>query len=400
LFSTLLDKLTNIFSKYLLISAFFPLLIAAFVNAALLFRTAGSFRAWVLTKQGHEPLAEALDGAVVLIALGVMAVMLSSLATFLRELLEGKHWPAPLCRLLRPLQWERLEKIDEQLDRAQREQWKLRHAGQWRDALAVERQKGVAAGGGCAYAGILTALEKSRREGELLPFASLDAIRATLMTALGTQNVNAGNAAAEQLNRDQVAFGELVDYARTRADAEAADWYNRREADFGAGAVAPTTIGNIANALSVYGLKRYGFSLDVLWGRMQKTLAKEPDFYPVVQDAKARLDGMIALFWLMLVTTAAWLPGLALTGGSLLLYLAVAAAGPLLCLLLLRLVVLNYRGFADTVRTAVDLGRFQLLSAYHLPLPLTPAEEQKVWRKVVRHAAYGETPAVQYEHGK
>ncbi|HEV7922160.1 MAG TPA: hypothetical protein VGR02_15350 [Thermoanaerobaculia bacterium] len=400
MFSTLLDKLTNIFSKYLLISAFFPLLIAAFVNAALLFTTVGSFHAWALKKQGNEPLAGALNGTVVLIALAVLAVILSSIATFLRELLEGKHWPAPLCKLLRPLQWERLETIDEKLDAAQREQWKLRHAGDWESQLAAARQKGVAAKGGCTYQGILTPLEKDRRQGELLPFTDLNAARLTLIAALGAQNVDAGNADAEQLNRDQVAFVSLVDYARTRADAEAADWYNRREADFGAGAVAPTTIGNIANALSVYGVKRYGFSLDVLWGRMQKTLAKEADFYPVVQDAKARLDGMIALFWLMLLTTAGWLPALALMGRALLLYLALAAAGPLLCLLLLRLAVLNYRGFADTVRTSVDLNRFQLLGAYHLPLPLTPVEEQKLWRKVVRHVAYGETPAVQYEHGK
>jgi hypothetical protein len=53
----------------------------------------------------------------------------------------------------------------------------------------------------------------------------------------------------------------------------------------------------------------------------------------------------------------------------------------------------NYRAFAEAVRSAVDLYRFDLLVVLHLPLPPDSAVEKHVWTDLMQRTV-GETQAI------
>ena len=108
--SALLDKLTGLVSKGFMLAAFVPVLAFAFVNGTLYFQ-AQWFRSWVRSGIAKAPV---FDTTAIVVALAVIAYLLSSVALFLREVLEGKHflsaWPA-LERRMRAHQQRRFDDI-------------------------------------------------------------------------------------------------------------------------------------------------------------------------------------------------------------------------------------------------------------------------------------------------
>jgi hypothetical protein len=406
MFSTVIDKLTAAFSKQLLPAAIYPLLVAGFFNVLLLAATNHDFRVWANQQRQETKVGTAaFNAAIAIIVLTVIAGILTTLNTFLRELLEGKHWPAFLSEWLMPIETERLFKFDAQLDDVARQHWQLRRVAGWDTELAKDRQTGHALEHAPVYCGLprlaanaLIRLRAERQRGELLDFQDLRTVREALGTALRSHNARALERGAQHLDRDHVEFVKLLEYARTRVGSEMSRVYFERQVSFGDNTVAATSLGNVANALSTYGLSRYGFNIDLLWSRLQKVLQADTTYHTIILDAKAQLDGLVLMFWLTAMTTLGWLLALPCVSSSISLLLLVAAAGPLLCTALYLVADTSYRGFAELVRSAVDLYRFGLFKQLHLKVPLGPAEERRAWERVNQWLGFASAPDSSYEH--
>src|SRR5439155_25901657 len=119
-------------------------------------------------------------------------------------------------------------------------------------------------------------------------------------------------------------------------------------------------------------------------------------FYSMLQDAKAQLDLPITLLWLTAVSAFIWLAALTLTGRAFLPFIAVWLAGPALVYVWYVTALQNYRAFADLLRSAVDLYRWDLLAALHLPHPAGAEEEREVWATLLQRTAFGEDVNISY----
>lgn len=403
--STAIEKIQTLFSRHILLSSFYPLLIYAFINLSLLYQISPPFRRWLLDHELSASVTTLVQGSVVVLAIAVGAFFLSTISYFLRELVEGRHWPEELCKLAIPAHVERVEALDTAIEEASRRRFLLlKQLSGMRETLSAARAKGHRNHTNvCNYARSapeLTNVRKLQTRGLAVSSGDLLAAIKAIENALENNDADAqGEAAtcAAILDRDDVSLDELLDYARSHAEQEIAELYSRRQLRYGDAPVLPTSAGNMVQAVASYAMQRYGFSIDLLWSRLQAVLPEGQ--YSTIRDAKAELDSLIALWWLNLATWIAWWFTSA-AAGAVRVFFVVAVAGPLVASLLYFLILASYRGFHDLLRTAVDLHRFDLLESLHLRLPEGPTDEKRAWSSVAALARYGQDLPARYEHPK
>lgn len=152
---------------------------------------------------------------------------------------------------------------------------------------------------------------------------------------------------------------------------------------FGKAELAPTRLGNDVAALRSYCDTRYGFDFDFFWPRLQVAL-KDDKILAALGSARVQVEFSILCLTLSGLFVCAWLPLLAICGRSLWSLALVAAGGPLMLAIWLWMVHESFAAYAELVRSAIDLGRFDLLSALRRPLPETADEERDVWEGLAR----------------
>ena len=79
-------------------------------------------------------------------------------------------------------------------------------------------------------------------------------------------------------------------------------------------------------------------------------------------------------------------------------WLLVAAGWLMLAWLAYRAAVAAAIAYGESIRTAVDLHRFTLLQAFHLPLPATPEEERALNARLSRFLLQGVPLDAPYRH--
>ena len=206
-----------------------------------------------------------------------------------------------------------------------------------------------------------------------------------------------------------------IDYAPDRYEFEIRSLMHKRQSDFpGVGPLsedqpegptannilAPTRMGNIGRAMSTYTLMRYQLDLDLFWTRLQNSLQKDgKEYYSVLQDTKVQVDCSITLFWLSVIFTLFWTPTLLwwFPNSTVREFLTVAIGGTVMAAAFYLLACESYRVFADVMRSSVDLFRFQLLQALHIPLPFGSDEERKQWLRLGQ-AMFGNIEDFVYKH--
>jgi hypothetical protein len=401
--STVLEKLETLFSKHMLLGAFYPILVTVFLNLTLLHHTSPRFRAWLATREPSATVDSLMGGAVLVFAIAVSAFFLSTIALFLRRLIEGL-WPAWLCRRVVPLQRAELDEIEKQVTKTTEFRRELREL-----ESSLDNGLNAARGEGrtkfatvCSYGQSnkeIVELRNKREQDRLISAKELTNAADELSKVLKNNNADLPNSPdAVRLDNDAVDVGEhLLTYATSRAVDDVIVAHLRRQAEFGDQIVEPTAPGNMMRAVSSYAQRRYGFNMDLLWTRLQQAMQGQP-FYQTVLGAKAELDSLIALFWLTGVTWVVWWMVLAFVVRSIGTFLLVAIAGPLVSWALYRLVVASYRSFTDLLRASVDLYRFEVLKGLHLPLPEGPSSERRTWETVALHNAYGQELTLPYKH--
>jgi hypothetical protein len=395
--TTVLDRLTTLTSKYFLLGAFVPVLVFGFLNGVLLYLEFGWFRAWA--EPQISVAARAFDGITTLVGLAVVAYVLWSLSGFLRQVLEGQHLRrgSRLAGFLRGAQLGRLRAA-----RAEYQQARDAAAGiagakpRWVDQLvdAAIRGSEQHAGhnnytgkAGTAAADALDALRQRRERAETPEPREVETAVAELENVLEANDIDTPPAALE---RDRDELYVLLDYAEDEWAAREAALADRLQARFGAGAVAATAFGNVAESMQSYTLSRYRLNLPTFWSRLQPLLQKHEEFYAGLQDAKVQVDFLVSCVFLSALTTVFWVIALPLWGNSVWRLLAVLVLGPLVTWGFYRAATENYVAFGELVRTSVDLYRFDLLDALHLTRPRSLRDERVLWNAMQRVASSGQ----------
>ena len=357
---TIIEKLQTLLSKSFLISAFFPVLIAAALNAVLLYTQSSAFQAAV-ARYGRDDtglLDTATTTMAVLITLAILALLLSMLNTRLREVLEGRvFWPAAMAAPLIRRQTDRHDRLERQFKDAQKTRSNIaRQHDDWQRQLQEARSTTKAPGTRCQYpdtnstAAALRELRARRERGEPISKPELDTIVRELRQLLSTQAVDAppddDRADAKRLDDDQGTVLLLAEYAVSLFSNEEYRLSGELQFGFAGRSIAPTAMGNVAQSIPHYAFTRYGMNIDLFWTRLQKTMQSD-NFYVVLQDAKTQLDFLVALVWLVGATLVVWLPLMALRSHDVRPFLVTAVAGPVALSGLYQLAVQNYRAFAD-----------------------------------------------------
>src|SRR5713226_7600599 len=110
--ASIIDRLTSLVSKYLVIGFFIPVLMFAFITGAILYHDFSWFREWA--RPEITGTAKLFDTAAWLIGLTIVAYLFSTVSTFLREILEGKHlleWSDSVLKLFQARQQQKLAEI-------------------------------------------------------------------------------------------------------------------------------------------------------------------------------------------------------------------------------------------------------------------------------------------------
>lgn len=173
-----------------------------------------------------------------------------------------------------------------------------------------------------------------------------------------------------------------------------ADWDLRRHFPPPGTPLLPTALGNVLRAAEATAGRPFGLEAVTAWPRL----------YPLIGD---RLRGVVddrrnALDLTCRVTVTGTVTGVATIG-----LLAQSGVLVLIALVPIGLTCVAYRGaiqaaisYGEAVTVAVELCRFDLLRALHLPLPATPAEERQTNTMLSRF--WGQDvplDQVTYQHG-
>jgi hypothetical protein len=410
---TLLDRLSGFFSKYFLIGSFFPALIVTFANGVLLWIHTAGFPVWVTWYLDLTPSMKTFYGFVVLVTITVAAYVLSVVRADLREVLEGKHWPERrifdwfVREPLQVVQRDRLKNIEDRLLEIRKERRRLRKLVPiWKEKLGEARERGTGRTFAPPYdqtgpiAAMLEELRDLKLRGRCITAAVFEGIVDALAAALERGDADSQGDAAKAFDAAQVALLSLFEYAKDKYEELYVDQFSERQASFGHATVAPTRMGNIAQTIQSYGATRYAINLATLWPRFQRTLAANETSFTALQEAKSQLDFLVATWWLTAATVGAWAVAFVVGGTDVIWFLGFAVAGPCLLWIVYRLGCRSYLAFAQLIRSAVDLQRFDVLKALHIALPVDLKEERDLWDCLSSVVSFGETRELRYDHAE
>jgi hypothetical protein len=332
----------------------------------------------------------------------ILAYMFSSVNSLLREILEGKllrRWPNnPFLKY----QMKKAEEVRARFDDLQRSHFDLSREKSI-DRLRTARQNGSvkAAPAAAPPTTLRTAVDGMialKSQLKELDHATLTKAVADLAPLLEAASANDRKSNfSVQLSVMHVDLVQCVQYelgrlerARVQAYWESATYPED---------LAPTRLGNIAGTLTYYAKSRYGMLLDVFWTRLQKQIQADEKMSNSLQDAKVQLDFFVSLVWVSGAFSLFWSIMLIALTTQVKLFLMVSAGGYAVMFVCYQLACQSYVTFGEVVRGAVDMLRFQLISAYHLPLPAGSNEEKQLWSTLADWVAYdSRTGDVLYDH--
>jgi hypothetical protein len=404
--SSLLEKLTGLFTPAFLISSVTPLFCFILVNAAILGQFNHTVSAWVQSYFLLGIAPKTVIAAIVSITLLVIAYVFSTLNLSLRQILEGEYLPTSVASRLRDSETARLNALLKEFRGFQKTRWQLsRQWRSWLEELQEARGKGIALNT-CNYPensdvhASLANLEEMRWRGDLITAETVQNQVDLLKNSLTTNSAELRDSQdSRRLDRDHRLIVDLIGYARQRAEEDNIELFNKREFNFSRFKVAPTRMGNIAESINSYAQSRYGMNLVFFWARLQKVLQGKSEFYKTLQDAKTQLDFAVSLFWLTVGSTVLWLFVLPFVSRTWLPLIGVWAVGPVLARIWYLLAIQNYRSFADLVRSSLDLFRFEVLTQLKIPLPPDSDAEPRLWDNLNRRFGYNEENVlIAYKH--
>jgi hypothetical protein len=386
------------------------MMLFATMNGLMLFWISDSFRQMVEKYLAMSAARQALVGFPLLIAVTLAAYIFSTLNLLQREILEGEYLPSRAKGTMTAGQQRRIDDSDKQLATFRQHRRGLRKL-KGVERLRTARDEGNKLKNECKYsdrseaAKIIAVLAKKTLRHEFIDIKELEQAVSWLEAELSKCPVDLREPQLTDidkkvlLNAHQELVYKCLDFKDKETENNYVASFTKREFNFSSYRLAPTSMGNIAESVRGYARSRYAMNLDPFWSRLQKVLAGDEKFYATMVDAKTQLDFLISLFWLTVSFTALWIIMLLYLRRSMLAFLIVALAGPVLSALWYQIALQNYRAFADILRTSIDLYRFELLDALHIRRPNGNEHERRTWTELNQIIGYGDSAVrVSYQH--
>jgi hypothetical protein len=329
--STFLTQLQNYFSKYFTIGSFFPMLTFTFLNGLIAYPLVGAWRSWA-----NANILQASAGgaafftASIVVAIVLAAYVLAALSTFLRRMLEGQ-WSEGFRKLFVPAQNRRREAIVKRLTEAGMEMADLAYAPKWNEGIGAAWTEGrqnypdeVWAPDPDPIRASLAELEDKFTKYEFVPAGKLQEIANTIANALKSHNMDK----SPRLDEHHRKLTGLIQYADDRARGRYARLQNELNSNFGAQEIAPTKMGNVANTIQGYVMRRYHCNFETVWSNLQRIVPKDDKANAALQEAKTQFDFLVACYWLTLLSAVLWSIVFALIDPSRLSLLLASLGGP------------------------------------------------------------------------
>jgi len=398
-FGTLLDRLQGLLSKGFLLGGFMPFLVLCLVNLGLIHWLYPAVYANVY-EVIQPPEKEELYFWLTLIFVSFSGGLLFwCINPYMRQFLEGRFMPQFIQSFMLRGQQKHLDYLVAKKEAIQRELFEYRACGK---NLETRVKDARTAGGNKppapVTAGLIQLFDdiRHRAKRNKLPFTALDDFRKQLLAEL-EQNPADEVRDLEKLRKN---FLGLFHAQWRKLESAFQKIINEQEQLFPAdsGKVGATQLANYSEVHREYGLSRYGLDIEYFWNRLLKFIRNDADFFPVLEEAKIQLDFSVAMTVVFFFTVTGW---------SLISLFFIQAVSPFFFIfglgipcfaMFYRIAAQNYRGFADTVRSAIDLYRFKLLEALHLEMPADSDAEKKLWN-ILTTASLQDNP-VTYDFSK
>jgi hypothetical protein len=426
MFGQVIEKLGGYFGNSFLLARYFPWLLCFAINLAIAGIEFPAVRSRLLdeyTALATNPTSKAIDFALVMLTVWVVAYTTAPIVQTMTEILEGGWIGDWIGRFLIASQARRREK----LEHAYRAARKRRDDAPNLQAVTERWQDDRAAGADLrairdapAITRVETLIETLRQQrwlNEPVSREDFQAVEDALSVALRNNcaeairlkpiepprnpaNIPSDVEQAKKLAalHDEMAI-VLAPYVLDISEQIENRAQLRLDREFARGELAPTQLGNDAAALRSYCDTRYGISFDLFWPRFLLSLKKDDSIADTIATAKIQLDFSILMLVLTIATIAIWAVVIWFDRHSLWSVLIVYVLGPPMIAVWLYNVHASYSAFADLARGAIDVRRFDVLDALRRPLPPSTDAEKGIWENFTRLAVLGERkPDVTFRH--
>ena len=418
MFGTVLDKVQALFARSFLLGNFFPALIFAAINTAIASVGIRGVSHFVTTSVVTDGTQSAVITAVVLIAVAVLAYILSPLVPLFRSALDGNFFPEALFEISRKEYVIRVKDLLTQRDmiaqhleenekRGEEAKPRLADARLFGNAHPEEINVNALTRAEEALAALRDdVLERSRTYHAAGRFPDDRLVTSALLTVESALHSNPSElpsthrnyGLAQSVNRLQMALMTELQRLRDLAYRWLQVVNLELLSSFDVSEIKPTRIGNSRAALERYPSVAYSADFDFLWPRLRMVLGDSKDLSTALDNATAQLDFAVLMTVLSAVTVAVWVPALVAFGTSIWLFIIVGLLGPSMVAFFYLLVDETQKAFGTTVIMVIDATRLKLLTTLHQPLPSSSAAEKEIWR-LMQTALYTEGgPSMRYRH--
>jgi hypothetical protein len=416
MFGQVLDKLGSWFGPTFLLARYFPWLL--FFGANLLLAAVGfpGVKAFLLAEYGQVASSDKIvDLFLVLAGVAVVAYTISPAIQPITRLLEGESLPRWIAEPLLLGHAQRAQSLAARIDKVFLDRAALP------ESLAITLRLAEMREIGASLKAVTDTVVIDAAETEIEKLQA----RRYLNRPIGTYNLGvAVQVLSEALQRNcadltalkppvndttylysrkldrlqRLMTDVLAPYAKDIAQRREAHTYEVHDRLFAGAELAPTRLGNDVAALRSYCETRYRFDFDFFWPRLQLVM-KDQKIAERLAAAKIQVDFSILALALSVLFVVTWLFILAFWGKSFLSLFLVVGLGPPVIALCLWMVHESYSAFAEFVRGAVDVSRFDLLQALRRPLPATTDAELDMWEDTARLLLLNERRAdVTFKH--
>jgi len=400
-FGAVLDRLQGLLGKGYLLAGFFPALLAALASLPLIQIVSPEFPYYVQDALELPAGRQAALGLITVLLVAFAGLLLYITNSWFRRLFESGMLP-PLAAWFQWWQQRRLQDLQKKIQDMRPDVVDYRcevRDGKWNKQLLAARVRGRSQNGaGPATRDMLAGIEAMgtlRSANERIPFADEQRTFQLLIADLERHNADT----IPELNRAQVSFEELSLYAYEQTEVAFGRLNSERHTQFPnqAGRVGPSALSNLNAAHEDAIFERYGMNGELFWPLVEKYASADEHFRGSLEESKVRLDFPVSMAAVALLFTVGWLAALLALHAGRVPACLLAILGPAAALIFYRIAVWNAYAFNATVRTAIELFRFQVLAGLHCALPADSAEERQVWRALTRLRELGEG-AVPYRH--
>jgi hypothetical protein len=410
--SQYISAFQGFFSRAFWFGSFLPGALFAFVHlgiAALAFGEAVPLAEWLKADPAKLTFFPLLFAALV-----VLGYVLSPMVSLFRDLLDASRLPQCIYDDLLSSRAPALRAICADVDAAEGmiglcRGWIKQDFGRVQVARATGNLTQHADQGGIdALVQRIGALKAQIDAGALPTLAQLQQGHDQLLDVLAANNssLRAGTAEA-------AASARLDDARETFIDVVAA--CERKAAESRAALLArhghvafrhpqPTRMADARFLTESYSTKSYNVDFAYLWPRLQVALPDQgaqgtvDSYNDRLISARARVDFAVLCAVLAITVPLVWLPLLAWYAASVLLFLAVGVLGPALIVFFYQLAVEAQFDFGETVKSAIDKYRFNVVTDLRLALPPTLKAERELWGELRVVEQIGSAADLFYRH--